>query len=90
MELLEKHIDLLERRLVKGEKIPHEEKLFSIFEQYTEWVSKGKKNPSVELGKKVAITTDQYNLILDYQVMEEESDSQIVSDLAKRITPIIE
>ena len=87
MELLEKHIDLLERRLVKGEKIPHEEKLFSIFEQYTEWISKGKKNPSVELGKKVAITTDQYNLILDYQVMEEESDSQIVSDLASRITP---
>lgn len=35
MELLQKHIDLLERRIIKGEKIEHEEKMFSIFEQYT-------------------------------------------------------
>lgn len=29
-------------------------KLFSIFEGYTEWINKGKKRPSVELGKKWA------------------------------------
>jgi hypothetical protein len=86
MSLLEKQIDLLERRLIKEEKIPHEEKLFSLFEQYTEWVSKEKKHSSVELGKKVGITTDQYHLIIDYQVMENESDSQIVTDLVKCIT----
>lgn len=85
MELLEKHIDLVERRLIKGEQIPHKEKLFSIFEQYTEWVNKGKKHPNVELGKKVAITTDQFNLVVDYQVMENQSDSEIVSDLSNRI-----
>lgn len=85
MELLEKHIDLLERRLIKKEKIPHEEKLFSIFEQYTEWVNKGKKNPNVELGRKVAITTDQFNLVVDYQVMENQSDSEIVPALSNRI-----
>jgi hypothetical protein len=33
-EMLDKHIDLLERRIVKGEKIPHEEKIFSIFEPW--------------------------------------------------------
>ena len=32
MELLEKHIDLLERRVIKGEVIPHDEKMFSIFD----------------------------------------------------------
>ncbi|WP_010424377.1 hypothetical protein [Anaerophaga thermohalophila] len=52
MKLLQKHIDLLERRVIKGEKISHDEKIFSIFEQYTEWVTKGKMHPSVELGKK--------------------------------------
>jgi phage terminase Nu1 subunit (DNA packaging protein) len=36
MDLLDKHIDLLERRIIKGEQIPHDEKLFSIFEEYTE------------------------------------------------------
>jgi hypothetical protein len=63
MALMGKHIDLVERRILKGEKIPHEEKLFSIFETYTEWVKKGKSRPNVELGKKLTITTDQYNLI---------------------------
>ena len=85
MELLQKHIDLLERRILKGEQIEHEEKMFSIFEEYTEWVAKGKKRPSVELGKKVAITTDEFNLIIDYHVMEHQADSQIVADLANRI-----
>ena len=36
MELLLKHIDLVERRIIKGETIPHAEKMFSIFETYTE------------------------------------------------------
>lgn len=87
IEYIEKHIDLVDRRLLKGEKIPHSEKMFSIFETYTEWIAKGKKRPSVELGKKVGITTDQYNLILDYQVMENEADSAIVPELVKRVLP---
>jgi transposase, IS5 family len=85
MQLLQKHINLLERRVIKGEEIPHKEKMFSIFEQYTEWVTKGKMRPNVELGKKVAITTDQFNLIVDYQIMEQQSDSEIVPELAQRI-----
>ena len=85
MELLDKHIDLLERRIIKGEEIPHEEKVFSIFEEYTEWITKGKLRPNVELGKKLAITTDQYNLIVDYRVMDHQSDSGIVKPLAERL-----
>lgn len=85
MDLLQKHIDLLDRRILKGEKIPHSEKMFSIFEQYTEWVTKGKMRPNVELGKKVSITTDQYHLIVDYWVMDHESDSAIVPGLKERL-----
>jgi hypothetical protein len=85
MMLMEKHIDLVERRILKGEKIPHDEKLFSIFEQYTEWIQKGKMRPSVELGKKLAITTDQYNLIVDYNIMENEQDRDIVIELKNRL-----
>lgn len=85
IELIDKHIDLVDRRLLKGEKIPHEEKLFSIFEEYTEWISKGKSRPSVELGKMMTITTDQYGLIVDYRIMEHESDSEIVIEIADTI-----
>ena len=88
MELLGKHIDLLERRLIKGEQIPHEEKVFSIFESYTEWITKGKLYPNVELGKKLAITTDQYNLIVDYRIMDHQSDPEIVKDLAGHLTAL--
>jgi len=86
MILMEKHIDLVNRRLILGETIPHEEKLFSIFEQYTEWVKKGKMRPNVELGKKLTITTDQYNLIVDYQLMDEEQDRDIVIELYERLS----
>jgi len=85
MSLLNKHIDLVERRIIKEEKIPHNEKMFSIFETYTEWINKGKSRPNVELGKMLNITTDQYNLIVDYQIMENEKDRDIVIELADRI-----
>ncbi len=85
MGLIDKHIDLVERRLLKGEKIPHEEKLFSIFEEYTEWITKGKSRPNVELGKMMTITTDQYGLIVDYRIMEHESDSEIVVEIADTV-----
>jgi len=83
--MLVKHIDLVERRLIKGETIPHEEKLFSIFETYTEWITKGKQNPSVELGKNFQITTDQFNLIVDCKIMENQVDKTTVTDLADRV-----
>jgi hypothetical protein len=85
MDFLDKHIDLLERRVIKGEQIPHEEKMFSIFEEYTEWITKGKLYPNVELGKKLAITTDQYNLIVDYRIMENQSDPEVVKPIAESL-----
>lgn len=85
LQYLEKHIDLLERRVIKGEKIPHHEKMFSIFETYTEFIKKGKRRPNVELGKKLNITTDQYHLIVDYQIMEHQQDRDIVLEIADRI-----
>jgi len=85
MELLKKHIDLVDRRMLKGEIIPHEEKMFSVFETYTQWITKGKMNPSVELGKKLNITTDQWGLIVDYQILEDQQDRDIVIELADRI-----
>ena len=68
-DLLIKHIFLISDRLLEGRKIPAAEKLYSLFEQHTEWVAKGKSRPSVELGRRLLIATDQYHLIHTYQVM---------------------
>jgi len=83
--LTNKHIELVSRRIINGEQIPHNEKMFSIFEDYTEWVKKGKLSPSVELGKKLAITTDHFNLIIDYRILEEEQDRDIVIKLGDKL-----
>ena len=44
-------------------------------------------NPSVELGKKLNITTDQWGLIVDYQIMDGQQDRDIVIEMADRILP---
>ncbi len=85
MKLINKHIDLVERRIIKGEKIPGGEKLFSIFEGYTGWIIKGEQRPSVELGKKLSITTDHFGLIAGYVIMENEPGPQIVGSTADRV-----
>ena len=72
--MLDKHIDLLDRRILKDETIPHSEKIFSIFETYTNWITKGKKRPSVELGKNLMVATDQFNLIVGWQLLETETE----------------
>jgi len=80
-----KMIDLIHRRLIKGEVIAACEKIYSIFEPHTEWISKGKLNRSVELGHLLLITTDQNHFIVDYKVMEHEKDASQVKSLMVRI-----
>ncbi len=84
-DYLTKFTDQIERRLLKGETIASEEKVYSIFEEHTEWISKGKLNKKAELGHLVLITTDQHQFIIDYKVMEKQKDAKQVSDLCERI-----
>ena len=77
VEHAEHHMDLVRRRIVNGEKIPHDEKVFSIFEEYTEWLAKGKAGVSQELGLNVCIMEDQFGFILNHRVMQHEVDKSI-------------
>ena len=63
-----RQIDQVERRLLR-ERPPHEEKVFSIFEEHTRWVSKGKAGTPVELGVPVALIEDQYQFVLHHEVL---------------------
>ena len=73
----ERQIDQIRRRVLKGKKIPHAEKVFSIFEPHTEWISKGKAGVPQELGLRVCVLEDQYGLILHHRVMEKETDDKV-------------
>ena len=73
----------MERRLLRGETIPHEEKVFSIFEEHTRWVSKGKAGTPVELGVPVAIIEDQYGFILHHKVLWEGEDVDVAVSMVQ-------
>ncbi len=73
----EKFIDQIERRVIAGETIPHSEKVFSIFQEHTEWISKGKAGVPQQLGKRVCIVRDQFGFILHHKVMEKETDDKV-------------
>jgi hypothetical protein len=73
----ERQIDQIRRRVLNGEKIPHHEKVFSLFEEHTEWISKGKAGILQELGLGVCILEDQYGFILHHHVMEKQKDVDI-------------
>ena len=72
----ERQIEQIRRRVLRGERIPHHEKVFSIFQPHTEWISKGKAGVPVELGLRVAVSEDQYGFILHHHVMEKITDDQ--------------
>lgn len=76
-----RQIDQIDRRVIQGETIPHEEKVFSIFEPHTEWISKGKAGVPVELGLKVCIVENEQGYILHHRVMQKETDDQIAIDI---------
>ena len=83
--MLDKHLDLVERRVLHEEKIPAAEKIFSLFEPHTEWIQKGKQRPNVELGHRLLITTDQHELIHDYDVPVGEADVDQSVPVASRL-----
>jgi IS5 family transposase len=77
MRHTERQIDQTRRRVILGETSPHGEKLFSIFQPHTEWISKGKAGVPVELGVKVCVLEDQHRFILHHAVMEKKTDDQV-------------
>jgi len=83
--MLDKHLDLVERRLLKEETIPSHEKAFSLFEPHTEWIQKGKQRPNVELGHRLLIATDQNRLIQDYDVAAGVADVDRSVPVADRL-----
>jgi len=78
-----RQIEQVRRRVLEGEVIPHNEKVFSIFEEHTEWICKGKAGVPQELGLKVCIVEDQYQFILHHRVMEQATDEQVAVVMAE-------
>ncbi len=61
--LIERVIDQTERRVFQGEKVPAQDKLFSLFEEHTDIIVKGSRD--IQYGHKLNLMTGQSGLVLD-------------------------
>ena len=68
--LVEKGMDQTERRVFQGESVPAAEKVYSIFEEHTERLIRGKAGKPVEFGHKILLAQSGEKFITHYQVLE--------------------
>ena len=61
---------LAQRRVLKGESIGHDEKIFSLFEPHTELINRGKRPCPIEFGHRVLVAEDNAGFIVHITVMK--------------------
>ena len=83
LELTHRVISQTKRRVQRDEKVPVADKLFSIFEEHTDIIMKGGREP--EFGHKVFLATGRSGLVLDCQVLDgNPADSTLIEDFFER------
>lgn len=70
IELGERVVDQARRRVLEGERVPNEEKLFSIFESHTELLIRGKAGKDVEFGHMIQLQQVDAKFITGYDVFD--------------------
>jgi IS5 family transposase len=68
--LADRVLDQTRRRVLQGETVPADQKVYSIFEPHTDLIKRGKTLKPVEFGHKVFLAESGHGLITDYQVLE--------------------
>ncbi len=69
VRLTDKVCDTARRRVLLGETVPNEEKIFSIFEPHTELIKRGKQPDPIQYGHKVLVIEDAIGFICHYAVV---------------------
>lgn len=80
----EKVYDISWRHEILDKAVPNKDKIFSIYEDHTDIIVKGKRE--AEFGHKVNLATGRSNLILDCKILEgNPSDTTLYTDVIDRI-----
>ena len=79
--------ELAERRILKEEKIPNPEKVFSLFEPDTELINRGKRPYPIEFGHRVLLIQDSAGFIIHSHVMDIGfTDEKVIVEIKARET----
>ena len=76
LPLVERIIDQADRRVLQGLQVPADEKLYSLFEEHTELIHRGKAGKPVEFGHKILISQTREKYIHHYQVLEKRREDK--------------
>lgn len=77
-------VDQARRRVLDGEQVPNHEKIFSIFEDHTELLKRGKAAKPIEFGHMILLQQVGGKFISDYQVFENKPVEHQIVDPALR------
>ena len=81
LDLVNRLADQVKRRVLEGERIAQEEKIYSIYEPHTRWCSKGKAGKAVELGVPVSVVESEHQFVMHYKVMWSEQDVDVAPSM---------
>jgi transposase, IS5 family len=70
-------IDQARRRVLDGEQVPNEQKIYSIFEPHTDLIKRGKVRTPVEFGHKVFLAESAQGLITQYEVLSGNPSDEV-------------
>jgi IS5 family transposase len=70
-------IDQARRRVLDGEQVPNEHKIYSIFEPHTDLIKRGKVRTPIEFGHKVFLAESAQGLITQYDVLNGNPSDEV-------------
>jgi transposase, IS5 family len=76
LPLVARIVDQADRRVLKGQTVPPDEKLYSLFEAHTELIVRGKAGKPIEFGHKILVAQTGEKFIHHYAVMEKRIDDK--------------
>jgi IS5 family transposase len=93
--LTEKVCDNARRRVLEGETVANDDKIFSIFEPHTELIKRGKQPNPIQFGHMVLVIEDAAGFVVDYQVvangvLDQDLVVPVMKKLQKRFAGKIE
>ena len=82
---MKKVVAVARRAQMHGETVPASERVFSLFEQHTELIKRGRREKPVEFGHKVLLCETKEKFITDYEVYEkQEADCELTASVITR------
>jgi len=79
LPIVEKIIRQAQRRVLMGEQVPSGEKVYSLFEEHTELIKRGKARKPIEFGHKVLLAETGEKFIIHYEAMpKQRADKELI------------